>query len=83
MRKTVIFDYDKDNKRCEEHPTDMPFKERLAKEYNGLPFELIVEWMDLREEGLIDETVHVFEWDTEDFDERGWRKVGSRFKRKE
>ena len=83
MRKTVVFDGDKDNKRCIERPTDMPFHERLAKEYNGLPFELFCEWMDLREEGLIDETVHVFEWDTEDFDERGWRKVGSRFKRKE
>ena len=81
MRKTVIFDCDKDDKRCEEHPTCMSLTERLAKEYNGLPFELFCEWDDLREEGLIDETVHVFEWDTEDFDERGLRKVGSRWEK--
>ena len=83
MRKTVVFDGDKDEQRCLERPTDMPIKERLVKEYDGLPFELFAEWMEECELGLTNETVHVFEWDTEDFDERGWRKVGSRFKRKE
>ena len=83
MRKTVIFDSDKYEQRCMEHPSDVPFPERLAKEYNGLPFELFNEWMRDCELGLADEDVHVFEWDTEDFDEEGNRKVGSRFKRKE
>ena len=83
MRKTVIFDCDKDDKRFEEHPTCMSLTERLAKEYNGLPFELFNEWMRDRELGIADKNVHLFEWDTEDFDEEGNRKVGSRFKRKE
>ena len=81
MRKTVVFDPEKDTKRCMEHHSCMLLHERLAKEYNGLPFELFCEWMDMIEEGLIDETVHTFEWDTEDFNEDGERKVGSRWEK--
>ena len=77
MRKTVVFDLEKDEKRLLEHHTCMRLSERLAKEYNGLPFELFCEWHDLIEEGLIEETVHTFEWDPDDFDEEGLRKVGS------
>ena len=87
MRKTVVVDIEKDNQRCIERPTDMPLPERLAKEYNGLPFELFDDWIELQEEmqeaGLPEETVHTFEWDPDDFDEKGHRKVGSKFKKQQ